>query len=448
MGVLRRSAPHLAVHRVLRPGRGGRGPLRSLRGVLGARRALVAGGGIACGLLALGLGAIPVLRLAAPAGPLAESSRATSQARAPGARTSADGAPGTLARGWRAQRSPGSRAPGQAARGPGAAGRQGRVAAATARVPFRRIILPDVVAVEPRGLTGAQVARLARLPGVRHVLAVDGARITIGGRRADVIGVDPQLYRPWTPLPTASSSRLWSALGTGEFVVSPQLRHRLGLRVRARYRLVGTAAHDLVFGGAAQLGVAGIDLMVSSRSSASLGLIHNVAAFVSAPGLPMRQLLRKVRAVVGQRAAITDVRPQRLTAGQAASGGRPATYFSLFRQSAARYCPGLSWTVLAAIGQIESGDGANPGPSPAGALGPMQFLPSTWERWGITAFGEPGPPNVMDPYDAVPSAARYLCAAGAATPGGLPGAIFAYNHAGWYVREVLALAQAYARQYG
>jgi len=55
---------------------------------------------------------------------------------------------------------------------------------------------------------------------------------------------------------------------------------------------------------------------------------------------------------------------------------------------------------------------------------------------------------VMDPYDAVPSAARYLCAAGAGTPTGLAQAIFAYNHAAWYVSEVLALASEYAQQYG
>jgi len=54
----------------------------------------------------------------------------------------------------------------------------------------------------------------------------------------------------------------------------------------------------------------------------------------------------------------------------------------------------------------------------------------------------------MDPYDAVPSAARLLCAAGAGTPAGLPNAILAYNHANWYVAEVLALAQQYARVYG
>ena len=54
----------------------------------------------------------------------------------------------------------------------------------------------------------------------------------------------------------------------------------------------------------------------------------------------------------------------------------------------------------------------------------------------------------MDPFDAVPSAARLLCAAGGGTPAGLRGAIFAYNHATWYVNEVLALAQEYARDYG
>ena len=101
------------------------------------------------------------------------------------------------------------------------------------------------------------------------------------------------------------------------------------------------------------------------------------------------------------------------------------------------YCPGLPWTVLAAIGQIESADGTNMGPSSAGALGPMQFLPSTWAAWGITAtqWGETGPPDINNALDAVPSAARYLCAAGGATSACLPGAIFAFNHAIWYAQD-------------
>jgi membrane-bound lytic murein transglycosylase B len=107
----------------------------------------------------------------------------------------------------------------------------------------------------------------------------------------------------------------------------------------------------------------------------------------------------------------------------------------------------MSWTVLAAIAQIESGDGANEGPSSAGAEGPMQFLPSTWAIWGTDGFGQTGAPDIWNAFDAVPSAARLLCASGGGNPATLAGAIFAYNHATWYVSEVLALANEYARNY-
>ena len=61
----------------------------------------------------------------------------------------------------------------------------------------------------------------------------------------------------------------------------------------------------------------------------------------------------------------------------------------------------------------------------------MQFLPSTWAVWGISGFGRTGPPDIMNAYDAVPSAARMLCADGASqgTVTGLRAAVFAYNHA-------------------
>jgi membrane-bound lytic murein transglycosylase B len=75
----------------------------------------------------------------------------------------------------------------------------------------------------------------------------------------------------------------------------------------------------------------------------------------------------------------------------------------------------------------------------------MQFLPSTWAEWGIDGFGPSGPPDIMNPLDAVPSAARLLCAAGAGKTATVSGAIFAYNHATWYVDEVLALASEYAQ---
>jgi membrane-bound lytic murein transglycosylase B len=164
--------------------------------------------------------------------------------------------------------------------------------------------------------------------------------------------------------------------------------------------------------------------------------------------------MSKVRAVVGSGGQVRNlVAYSMITVGKlpvatnVPTTGVPANYLMLYKESAAQFCPNMSWTVLAAIGQIESDHGANDGPSSAGALGPMQFMPATWAAWGIDGFGQTGPPDIMNPLDAVPSAARMLCADGAGNPATLRQAIFAYNHANWYVDEVLALASEYARGY-
>jgi transglycosylase-like protein with SLT domain len=311
-----------------------------------------------------------------------------------------------------------------------------------------KIIVPDLAVIEPSGLDQARLSRLGRIHGVRHLLPVDGASITIGGQHVNVIGVKAQVFRSWTPLSTASDTKLWRSLAGGGFVASHKLARKLRLKAGTSYPLTGGGTVSLPFAGAAPVGLTGIDVVVSSASSSQLGLIHNVAALISAPTVAIGKLKREVRAALGGTGTVVGMRPGLPVDRGGGSSGRPGTYLELFHASAARYCPGMSWTVLAAIAQIESGDGTNNGPSPAGALGPMQFMPATWATWGMTAFGEPGPPNIMDPFDAVPAAAKYLCAAGASTRAGLPGAIFAYNHANWYVAEVLALAKQYAQAYG
>ena len=327
-------------------------------------------------------------------------------------------------------------------------------ATSSARPPasssFHKIISPDLLVIEPSGLSARQLAKLSAAAGVRQVVTADGAAIKLNGHRVNVLGVNPGQFRSWTPLATATDQRLWAALGQGRFVTSDTLAGRRKLHLGTKYMISGARQEQLAFGGSAPLGISGIDALVSNQASAQLGLVPRVLALVSAPRDGMARLMKAARAITGRSATLVSLRPaqQRLPVDSSAGSARPSTYLQLFRASAARYCPGLSWTVLAAIGQIESGDGSNMGPSSAGALGPMQFLPSTWREWGITAFGGSGPPDIMDPFDAVPAAARLLCAAGAGSARGLYGAVFAYNHAAWYVNEVLALAQQYARDYG
>ena len=127
----------------------------------------------------------------------------------------------------------------------------------------------------------------------------------------------------------------------------------------------------------------------------------------------------------------------------------PAEYLRLYREAAQDY--GIDWAILAAIGSIEtdhgrsSAAGVRSGVNFAGCCaGPMQFYVvganSTWAAYGVDGNGD-GRKSPYDPADAIPAAARYLRASGA--PADYRRAIYAYNHADWYVADVLARATEY-----
>ncbi len=132
----------------------------------------------------------------------------------------------------------------------------------------------------------------------------------------------------------------------------------------------------------------------------------------------------------------------------------PAGYLELYRASAKQHCPGLSWAILAGVGKVESNHGranlpgVRSGLNSAGCCaGPMQFNltdgpPSTWATYG---HGSP-----YDPRDAIPAAARKLCAGGAARSGGLVPAVAGYYGGttanpptAAYVAHVRCAARAY-----
>ena len=117
-------------------------------------------------------------------------------------------------------------------------------------------------------------------------------------------------------------------------------------------------------------------------------------------------------------------------------------YRKLYRESAKKYGFGKDWYILAAVGKVETNHGKNMGPSSAGAMGPMQFMPSTWESSGVDGNSD-GVANVMDPEDAIPAAAKYLKTGGA--PKDWYAALYSYNHADWYVKKVLGVAEGYRR---
>jgi NlpC/P60 family len=130
----------------------------------------------------------------------------------------------------------------------------------------------------------------------------------------------------------------------------------------------------------------------------------------------------------------------------------PPNFLALY-QAAADTCPGLPWSVLAAIGKVETDHGRSTlpgvasGANFAGAAGPMQIgiggkAGNTFGSYAVDADG--GGASVYSPADAIFTAANYLCANGGGRDGDLARAIFAYNHADWYVTKVLAIASNYA----
>jgi hypothetical protein len=292
--------------------------------------------------------------------------------------------------------------------------------------PLGALRTPDLLVTVRGRVTTAQLMSLRHVRGVRAFSVLSRGRLRVGSQTLDVLGVDPSSVRAFTPRETAASDPLWASVHRGDLAASYGAQLPLGREVRV-------GGGSLRVGALAAFGLPG-DAVVDRVVGDSLGLRADTVV-VAAPSRGVRGLTRDVRKALGT-VQVTVLRPAALV------HRRPSTYRELYQLSA-RYCPGLSWTVLAAIGQVESGHGRNVGPSSAGALGPMQFLPSTWAWAGVDGDGD-GKADIMSPYDAVPAAALYLCRAGAGRGGrALYSAIYSYNHADWYVREVLALAARY-----
>ena len=192
----------------------------------------------------------------------------------------------------------------------------------------------------------------------------------------------------------------------------------------------------------------------ADRGSATIGIAAGAAVVI----LLLAALIGGIAGTAGQQAAACTAQP----AASGAAAAIPARYLAGYKNAGTRY--GISWTVLAGIGTVESDNGQSglpgvqSGTNAFGAAGPMQFgvggaAGDTWGGapvhpasqhtggWGIDGDHD-GLADVYDPGDAIPSAARFLQAHGA--PASMQAALFAFNHSGSYVSDVLGWAARYA----
>ncbi|WP_308250254.1 lytic murein transglycosylase [Sphaerisporangium fuscum] len=325
---------------------------------------------------------------------------------------------------------------------------------------------PRLIAVTRQSVSQDTLLKVAALKDVTKVTLADGGAVRFSAATLNLLAVDPMEFRTWAPKAVAEEPAVWDALARGEFVAESATAGRYMLQLGGEYD-AGTGSR-LRVAASAPFGLPGVDGLVSREVGRALGLVPGVAVLVHTPRAKASDVGARVKRLLGKGAQIITIGANRVTrppvpvpsasptaapvpvAARERSGtslvGRPGSYLDLYKISAG-VCPGLSWTVLAAIGQVESGHGRNNGPSSAGALGPMQFMPATWKAYGVDGDGD-GKADIWSPYDAVPSAAHYLCANGGGQGGAkLRSAVFRYNHSWDYVNRVLGIAEAYARAY-
>ncbi|RRJ29584.1 lytic transglycosylase domain-containing protein [Halocatena pleomorpha] len=145
-------------------------------------------------------------------------------------------------------------------------------------------------------------------------------------------------------------------------------------------------------------------------------------------------------ATVGFISTLTD--PSRADS----TGDIPSHYLDQYRRTGDNW--GFDWTYLAGVGWVETHHGQyvdGCAESSAGARGPMQFMPATWDAYGVDGDGD-GDTDICDYRDAIPSAANYLTASGA--PDNWDDALYAYNHSWNYVNHVKDTAAVYRDRYG
>jgi soluble lytic murein transglycosylase-like protein len=161
-----------------------------------------------------------------------------------------------------------------------------------------------------------------------------------------------------------------------------------------------------------------IVILLTERRSLAAAVLRRVHDRGLASELAARRELRRLS------------RPRPLSAfrtGPAAPASRLRAYYL---EAQRRF--GVAWNVLAAVNFVESAFNKLRNSSTAGAQGPMQFIPSTWRRYGLGG-------NVHDPHDAILGAANYLHANGA--PVNYRRALYRYNPSSAYVDAVLRYAR-------
>ena len=147
------------------------------------------------------------------------------------------------------------------------------------------------------------------------MLPVDGGKVTVNGKSADVLGVSPQAFRSWTPPQTAAAAAVWTDLGQGQLVSTRAAASQLHLAAGHSSQVSAAVQLRVPFGAQTALSVPGVDAVVDQARSAQLGLVKNVAVLINAPGTDLATLMSQVRSVIGPGGQVRNLVPYTVVTG-------------------------------------------------------------------------------------------------------------------------------------
>ncbi len=227
--------------------------------------------------------------------------------------------------------------------------------------PLRRLRPADLLVVGPAALPRSAIAAIRKLPGVAAANLLDAARIKVNGGYVATLGVDPSTFREFAAKPTAQSTALWRNVAAGDIAVSYLMGQQEKLRLGGTVQVAGARTEELRVGGFGTVGISGVDAVVSGSVARSLGMPTGNAIVVSAPRARLSSLMRHIKRVLPQAAAVAPL------VGQAALHGLPGSAGAIGNTSSDG--PGLTAAqtraflaaALAQVGKpyVWGGDGPN-----------------------------------------------------------------------------------------
>ncbi|HEX9032015.1 MAG TPA: C40 family peptidase [Streptosporangiaceae bacterium] len=246
--------------------------------------------------------------------------------------------------------------------------------------PLGRLHQPDVLVVAPGRLPAGLEASIRRMHGVAAALAVDAGRIQVNGIFVNVLGVNPQEFRPFAAGPTARAASLWQDVAAGGMAISYTMGRQDKLSLTKPVRVAGARTLLLPVAGFGTVGIGGVDAVVSDRVARSLGLPQANAIVVSAPTARLDGLIAKIRKRLPAKASVAALVTQVIVGGTTVTTGAAGSAGLTAQQGAGLTASELATFLAAAKSRVGM-------PYVWGAAGPGAFDCSGLVQWSMAQAG-------------------------------------------------------------